>query len=93
MEVSTAATATKLAMPFLNILKDVLKETKDEFSEWFQIGLSEYIEDRNKKFSNTNTFISRLEKVLFYDIYFPLNLQSANRRICSDNLLVDIFKK
>jgi len=86
-------TTAKASAPFLGILKDMFKGVKEEFIDWFQLGISEYIEDRNKKFYATNTFISRNEKVNFYDVYFPLNLKNSKKNVSSDNILDEIFSK
>ncbi|TPG66066.1 NACHT domain-containing protein [Hymenobacter nivis] len=47
----------------------------DEWSEFIEKGLSEYIYSQTDKYYYTNTFIHRSEKVKFRDIYYPIKAQ------------------
>jgi hypothetical protein len=94
MMLTEAYAVGKSLAPFKDMLKDILKEAKSEFDDFFEKGISDYIEDRNSKIGITNTFIFRNEKVNFYETYFPLDLRSknGNRLINSDNLLSELFQ-
>ncbi|UFK97400.1 NACHT domain-containing protein [Kaistella faecalis] len=53
-------------------LKDLYNSVSDEWKNFFDIGLDDYLYSQTHKYFFTNTFIHRSEKVKFYDIYYPI---------------------
>lgn len=54
-------------------LLDAFKKADEEWDNFFEIGLSDYLYSQTNKYYFTNTFIHRSEKVRFDDIYYPIN--------------------
>ncbi|MGF7217484.1 energy-coupling factor transporter ATP-binding protein EcfA2 [Spirosoma lacussanchae] len=59
---------TNLITPILNSFETINNEIK----YLLDLGLREYLESQTSKYYYTNTFLSRNEKVKFYDIYYPI---------------------
>lgn len=72
-------------------LKDVYNSISDEWKNFFEIGLDDYLNSQTSKYYYTNTFLHRSEKVKFYDIYYPI--KSTYKELTTDfNNLEDIFE-
>jgi len=59
-------------------LKDAYKSISDEWKNFFDIGLYDYLYSQTNKYYFTNTFLHRSEKVRFYDIYYPIKSTYKN---------------
>lgn len=81
--------------PFKSDILSLLKGVKDEYINFFEFGLTNYIENRKDKLSLTNTFLFPDKKVNFYEVYFPLSLTvgKSDGIIDSDKLLSNLFIK
>lgn len=76
MDLATGGEAAKIVAPFKSDLIKLLKGVKDEWVNMFEEGVSQFIDDRKKKISYTNTFISTHTKVEFIKTYFPLTISN-----------------
>lgn len=56
----------------INPIKDTFYTISDEWSNFFEFGLEQYLYSQLKKYYYTNTFLHRGEQVKFYDIYHPI---------------------
>ena len=91
MKEEVALTVAGVLAKHKNELFNFLTGIKTELINAFEIGLGKYISDRENKISRINTFISRVEKLDFYEVYFPLTLILRNKEISSDTILDHIF--
>lgn len=65
----TQAEITSLITPLVN----GFKKLNNEWNDFFEIGLTDYLHNQTDKYYFTNTFLHRSEKVKFKDIYYPIN--------------------
>lgn len=78
----------KLLTVFKEPLAKISKSFKDEFLQIFNNSLSEYLDNYFEKYSKTKTFIFRDERVDFYDIFFPVTVESSRGGII--NTLINL---
>lgn len=71
-------------------VKDLYYSVSDEWKNFFEIGLDDYLYSQTHKYYFTNTFIHRSEKVKFYDIYYPIKATHSELTTDFSNL-EDLF--
>lgn len=59
---------TNLITPLINTYTVI----NSEWRHLFKIGIKEYLQSQTEKYYFTNTFLHRIEKVRFHDIYYPI---------------------
>jgi SpoVK/Ycf46/Vps4 family AAA+-type ATPase len=69
------------------------REGKDEIKNLFDIGLANYLENHYNKIAFTNTFIFPNEKVKFYDVFFPIDIETNGNEILGDYIYQKINSK
>lgn len=78
-----------------NLVKPLLSAFKAISAEWdnyFEIGLSDYLQSQTEKYYFTNTFLHRSEKVRFNDIYYPI--KASYKKLTTDfNDLEEVFNE
>lgn len=71
---------------------DGFKAINNEWDNFIELGLSDYLYSQTDKYYFTNTFLHRSEKVKFKDIYYPI--KASYKALTSDfNNLEDIFSE
>ncbi|WP_424494190.1 NACHT domain-containing protein [Salinimicrobium sp. GXAS 041] len=71
-------------------LVDGFKAVHNEWDNFFEIGLTDYLHSQTEKYYFTNTFLHRSEKVRFNDIYFPI--KATYKKLTTDfNDLDELF--
>lgn len=71
---------------------DGFKAINNEWDNFFELGLSDYLYSQTDKYYFTNTFLHRSEKVKFKDIYYPI--KASYKALISDfNNLDDLFSE
>lgn len=84
---------TSIGFALMNIFKEPIlkkaKELSEEYAFIYENGLVKYINNYYDKFSNIKTFIYRDQRVPFYDVYFPISIQSNQKRIKDIQKLID----
>jgi hypothetical protein len=75
------AEVSNLIVPFLRLIKAV----NDEWSNYLEKGSLDYLESQIEKYYFTNTFLHRREKVVFYDVYFPIKAEYDGNRYSFHN--------
>lgn len=83
MNITPNIEVTSLIKPII----DGFKALSDEWDNFFEIGLSDYLYSQTDKYYFTNTFLHRSEKVRFKDIYFPV--KASYKKLTSDFTNVD----
>lgn len=78
MNITPNVEITSLIKPII----DGFKLINNEWNNFFEIGLSEYLYSQTEKYYFTNTFIHRSEKVRFNDIYYPV--KASYKELTSD---------
>jgi hypothetical protein len=66
----------------VNPLLSAFKAISAEWDNYFEIGLSDYLQSQTEKYYFTNTFLHRSEKVRFNDIYYPI--KASYKRLTTD---------
>lgn len=92
MGLSTTIAAIPSFVELRNELKTLYKLGKDELKYLLDDGLISYTASKKEKFEQLNTFLYQREKVNFYKIYFPLNLEwvDVNENIYTINVNDDL---
>ena len=67
---------------FLTPLISLFKKGGDEWDNFFENGLSDYLQSQTEKYYFTNTFIHRSDKIRFTSIYFPVS--ATYKRLTTD---------
>src|SRR5690606_23905419 len=71
---------------------DGFKAINNEWDNFFELGLSDYLYSQTDKYYFTNTFLHRSEKVKFKDIYYPI--KASYKALTSDfSNLDEIFSE
>lgn len=92
MAVISEEKALEWLVKFKEPIKGIFSGLKNEIINAFDVGLSKYIYDRERKLSKINTFISRDKKVEFYKVYFSQTISShSTRKFNSDAVLDNLF--
>lgn len=87
MTTTTNIEVTSLIKPII----DGFKALNNEWDNFFEIGLSDYLHSQTDKYYFTNTFLHRSEKVRFKDIYYPI--KASYKNLTTDfNDLDELFK-
>lgn len=74
----------------INPLVQGFKAVNNEFDNFFEIGLTDYLHSQTSKYYFTNTFLHRNEKVRFRDIYYPI--KATYKKLTTDfDKIEDIF--
>lgn len=88
MTVTPNIEVTSLIKPII----DGFKALNNEWDNFFEIGLSDYLHSQTDKYYFTNTFLHRSEKVRFKDIYYPI--KANYKKLTTDfNNLEDVFSE
>lgn len=82
MELTPKAEITSLIKPLI----DGFKVASNEWDNFFEIGLTDYLHSQTDKYYFTNTFLHRSEKVRFKDIYYPIKASYKNLETDFNNL-------
>lgn len=77
---------------FLKPFTDGFKNVSDEIRYLFSIGLEEYLKAQSDKYYFVNTFLHRADKVIFFDIFYPINISYKNVKYSFESPR-DLFKK
>ncbi|RAU82537.1 NACHT domain-containing protein [Pontibacter arcticus] len=73
-------------------LVDGFKAINNEWNNFFEIGLTDYLHSQTGKYYLTNTFLHRNEKVKFKDIYYPI--KATYKKLTTDfHELEDLFEE
>ncbi|MDR6528387.1 ABC-type dipeptide/oligopeptide/nickel transport system ATPase component [Chryseobacterium rhizosphaerae] len=82
-----------IGLALINTFKEPIfrktKELSEEYAFIYKNGLVNYINNYYDKFSHIKTFIYRDQRVPFYDVYFPVSIQSNQKRITDIQELID----
>jgi hypothetical protein len=88
MQMTPNVEVTSLIKPVINGFKAI----NNEWDNFFELGLSDYLYSQTDKYYFTNTFLHRSEKVRFKDIYYPIKATYKALNTGFDNL-DDIFSE
>ena len=74
MKVTPNIEVTSLIKPII----DGFRAMNNEWDNFFEIGLFDYLQSQTEKYYFTNTFLHRSEKVRFNEIYYPIKANYKN---------------
>ena len=79
---STISIANNIRIPMIEKMSGM----KDGINHFFYVGILPYLDSFRDKYYYSKTFLHRLEKQEFYDLFFPIYLKGKKGTIKTDSI-------